>query len=90
MYRGILITGSTMLCERVKAPRTLTESLISIISCEVVAIYGAIMSILISSKLKPVQGDAIYSESSFYTAYALFWGVLSVGMCSLIRGVSVV
>ena len=54
-----------------------------------VAIYGVIMSIVFSAKLKAVPTDAIYSSSNYYTGYALFWSGLTVGMCNLVCGVSV-
>jgi F0F1-type ATP synthase membrane subunit c/vacuolar-type H+-ATPase subunit K len=54
-----------------------------------VAIYGVIMAIVFSSKLKAVRGDEIYTASNMYTGYALFWSGLTVGMCNLICGVSV-
>ena len=73
----------------VRAPRIRTKNLISIIFCEVVAIYGVIMAIVFSAKIKVVTGDAIYSSSNYYTGYALFWSGLTVGMCNLICGVSV-
>jgi F0F1-type ATP synthase membrane subunit c/vacuolar-type H+-ATPase subunit K len=63
--------------------------LISIIFCEVVAIYGVIMSIVFSAKLGQVSGDAAHSGSNYYTGYALFWSGTLVGMCNLICGVSV-
>jgi F0F1-type ATP synthase membrane subunit c/vacuolar-type H+-ATPase subunit K len=64
--------------------------LISIIFCEVVAIYGVIMAIIFSSKLNAVSDpEALYSPANFYTGYALFWAGLTVGMCNLICGVSV-
>jgi F0F1-type ATP synthase membrane subunit c/vacuolar-type H+-ATPase subunit K len=69
----------------VKAPRIRTKNLISIIFCEVVAIYGVIMSIVFSAKLGQVSGDG----SNYYTGYALFWSGVLVGMCNLICGVSV-
>lgn len=63
--------------------------MISIIFCEVVAIYGVIMSIVFSSKVSGVEGDLIYSASNYYTGYALFWAGLTVGLCNLVCGVSV-
>jgi V-type H+-transporting ATPase proteolipid subunit len=47
------------------------------------------MSIVFSSKLSYIDGEAIYSGSNYYTGYALFWSGLTVGMCNLICGVSV-
>jgi V-type H+-transporting ATPase proteolipid subunit len=54
-----------------------------------VAIYGVIMSIVFSSKLGLVEGDALFSGSNYYTGFALFWAGLTVGLCNLICGVSV-
>ncbi|QIW99179.1 hypothetical protein AMS68_004697 [Peltaster fructicola] len=86
---GIFITGSSILGGGVKAPRIRTKNLISIIFCEVVAIYGVIMSIVFSSKLQSVGAEAIHSGSNYFTAFALFWSGILVGMCNLICGVSV-
>nr|POE66649.1 putative v-type proton atpase 20 kda proteolipid subunit [Quercus suber] len=87
--RGIFITGTSILGGGVKAPRIRTKNLISIIFCEVVAIYGVIMSIVFSAKIQLIQGDAQYSSANYFTGYALFWSGVLVGMCNLICGVSV-
>ncbi|KAB8074801.1 ATP synthase subunit C-domain-containing protein [Aspergillus leporis] len=86
---GIFLTGSSIVGGGVRAPRIRTKNLISIIFCEVVAIYGVIMAIVFSSKLNLVGDDEIFSGSNQYTGYALFWGGITVGMCNLICGISV-
>ncbi|KAK2812925.1 H(+)-transporting V0 sector ATPase subunit c'' [Emmonsiellopsis sp. PD_5] len=86
---GIFVTGSSIVGGAVKAPRIRTKNLISIIFCEVVAIYGVIMSIVFSSKIFYIPADDLYSGSNLYTGYALFWGGLTVGMCNLVCGIAV-
>ncbi|KAI9167177.1 putative V-type proton ATPase 20 kDa proteolipid subunit [Paramyrothecium foliicola] len=86
---GIFITGSTILGAGVKAPRIRTKNLLSIIFCEVVAIYGVIMSIIFSSKMASVNGPDLYSADAYYTGFSLFWSGITVGLCNLVCGVSV-
>jgi V-type H+-transporting ATPase proteolipid subunit len=86
---GIFVTGASILGGGVRAPRITTKNLISIIFCEVVAIYGVIMGIVYSAKLNPITEDQLYSRDNYFTGFALFWGGLTVGVCNLLCGVSV-
>ncbi|KAI8875693.1 hypothetical protein K501DRAFT_327378 [Backusella circina FSU 941] len=86
---GIFITGSALLGGAVKTPRIQSRNLISIIFCEVVAIYGVIMAIVYSAKLNDVPPENIFTTSNYFTGYAIFWGGLTVGVCNLLCGLSV-
>ncbi|KAF9094913.1 H(+)-transporting V0 sector ATPase subunit c'' [Mortierella sp. AM989] len=86
---GIFITGASLVGGGVHAPRIVTKNLISIIFCEVVAIYGLIMAIVFTAKLDDVQDATITSSEAYYKGFALFWAGLTTGLCNLVCGVSV-
>ncbi|GAA5892563.1 hypothetical protein JCM8208_005851 [Rhodotorula glutinis] len=87
---GIWITGASILGGSVRTPRIRTKNLISIIFCEVVGIYGIIISIVFSSKITSVPTLAeLYTPRNFYTGYSICWGGLTAGMCNLLCGVAV-
>ncbi|RKO88426.1 ATP synthase subunit C-domain-containing protein [Blyttiomyces helicus] len=88
---GIYITGSSLIGAAVRAPRIRTKNLISIIFCEVVAIYGLIIAIVFSSKLNDAElatGET-WSSSAYFSGYALFWSGLTVGFSNLFCGLAV-
>ncbi|KZT29151.1 hypothetical protein NEOLEDRAFT_1056916 [Neolentinus lepideus HHB14362 ss-1] len=86
---GIFITGASILGGGVRAPRIRTKNLISIIFCEVVAIYGVIIGIVYSAKLTQVPDTQIYTRKNYFTGFAIFWGGLTVGACNLLCGICV-
>ncbi|KAJ3279402.1 hypothetical protein HK104_001501 [Borealophlyctis nickersoniae] len=88
---GIFITGTSLIGAAVKAPRIRTKNLISIIFCEVVAIYGLIMAIVFSSKLNDAElaDGEVWPKSAYFSGYALFWSGLTVGVANLCCGVAV-
>ncbi|KAI5889196.1 uncharacterized protein SCHCODRAFT_02633812 [Schizophyllum commune H4-8] len=86
---GIFVTGASILGGGVRAPRISTKNLISIIFCEVVAIYGVIIGIVYSAKLSSVSDEVLYTRENYFTGFALFWGGFTVGACNLLCGVCV-
>ncbi|THV03311.1 hypothetical protein K435DRAFT_827142 [Dendrothele bispora CBS 962.96] len=86
---GIFVTGASIIGGGVRAPRITTKNLISIIFCEVVAIYGVIIGIVYSSRLNNIPEDLLYTPQNYFTGYALFWGGFTVGMCNFLCGVCV-
>ncbi|KAL2911192.1 V-type proton ATPase subunit c'' [Polyrhizophydium stewartii] len=90
---GIFLTGSSLIGAAVRAPRIRTKNLISIIFCEVVAIYGVIIAIIFSSKLNfaeaPAELGYVWTRASYFSGYALFWAGLTVGISNLFCGICV-
>lgn len=93
---GIFLVGSSVMGAGVLAPRIKTRNLISVIFCEAVAIYGIIIAIILSQRIKGVGGADLYDSSTGeYTAQALFAGYtffgagLAVGLTNVACGMSV-
>ncbi|KAL0577458.1 V-type proton ATPase subunit c'' [Marasmius crinis-equi] len=86
---GMFITGASILGGGVRAPRITTKNLISVIFCEVVAIYGVIIGIVYSAKLSNVSEEVLYTRENYFLGFSLFWGGLTVGVCNLLCGLCV-
>lgn len=86
---GIFIIGSSILGASVQAPRIGTKNLISIIFCEAVAIYGIIISIVFSTRLRPISTQSGFSPKDYYNGFGLFWSGVTVGLCNLVCGLAI-
>uniref|UniRef100_A0A7R9WVJ1 V-ATPase proteolipid subunit C-like domain-containing protein n=1 Tax=Craspedostauros australis TaxID=1486917 RepID=A0A7R9WVJ1_9STRA len=92
---GIWLTGSSLVGAAVKAPRIRSKNLISVIFCEATAIYGVIMAIILTNKIKAPETESLYLPQGwdypgfYYAGYGMFSAGLSVGLTNVASGVSV-
>ncbi|OMH84835.1 putative V-type proton ATPase 20 kDa proteolipid subunit [Zancudomyces culisetae] len=47
------------------------------------------MAIVFSSKVQPIPSNKELSSSDYFTAYSIFWGGLTVGLCNMVCGIAV-
>ncbi|KAL6347830.1 hypothetical protein AAG906_037559 [Vitis piasezkii] len=64
-------------------------SVLSVIFCEVVAIYGVIVAIILQTKLESVPASNIYAPESLRVGYAIFASGIIMGFANLVCGSSV-
>jgi V-type H+-transporting ATPase proteolipid subunit len=64
-FRGIFLTGTSILGSCVKMPRIQSKNLVSVIFCEAVAIYGLIVAIIMSGKLSNLVSDPFYNLGTY-------------------------
>ena len=90
---GIYITGASLIGASIKSPRVRTKNLVSIVFCEAVAIYGVIMSILMSERITEFNGNIYESEEVYrkvlHASISLFWIGVGVGFSNIVCGVCV-
>jgi len=86
-YRGIFVTGSSLLGSAIKMPRIKSKNLISVIFCEAVAIYGVIIAIILYTKAGALPTNN--HDDALFKSFALFGSGLSVGLSNLFCGVCV-
>ena len=99
---GIWTTGTSLVGAGIRAPRIRSKNLISVISCEAVAIYGVIMAIIMNTMMQdgcpkpmygsgtpgePFNGEMIAPQAA--SGYALFAAGINVGLSNLACGVCV-
>lgn len=93
---GIFITGSSLVGAAVRVPRITSKNLISIIFCEAVAIYGVIVSIILSTKVEAPKLQPgsprfpeVYDAKQLGSAFAVFGSGLTCGFANLVCGICV-
>ena len=61
----------------------------SVIFCEIVAVYGLIMGIIFLGKIDALESEEILLSRVYYAGFAIFRAGATVGMCNLICGLTV-
>jgi len=92
---GIWLTGASIMGAAVKSPRVRSKNLVSVIFCEATAIYGVIMAIILSNKIKKPDDVSYYFDDNwdwnefYFAGYGMFSAGLSVGLTNVASGISV-
>merc|ERR1712054_405744 len=89
---GILLIGSSLMGAAIRVPRIWSLNLISVIFCEAVALYGVIIAIILSQKVRSVPMDPVtlrYCPYAYSSGYASYASGFTVGLGNLTCGVCV-
>lgn len=92
MFRGIFITGTSIVGSAVKMKRIVSKNLISVIFCEATAIYGVIIAIILQGKLQGPNEFLAYQgewQKAEYSGYAALCVGIVVGFSNLCCGLAV-
>ena len=84
--------GASLMGAAVRVPRIWSLNLISVIFCEAVALYGVIIAIILSQKVRSVPMDPVtmrYCPFAYSSGYASFASGYTVGLGNLICGYGV-
>ena len=93
VYRGIFLTGTSIIGSAIKMPRIVSKNLVSVIFCEAVAIYGLILAIIMQGRLQKgyydVYGNLATYQKAEYAGFVMFAAGLLVGVSNMCCGLSV-
>jgi V-type H+-transporting ATPase proteolipid subunit len=84
---GIWSCGTAMAGTAVISGRIAMRDIMNLILCEVIAIYGLIMALVLNGRLEYVELP--FQRQHYHAGYALFFGGLVQGSCSFSAGLAI-
>ena len=84
---GIWSCGSAMAGTATISGRIAMRDIMNLILCEVIAIYGLIMSLVLNGRYTVV--DTPYTRQAYHAGYAIFFGGIVQGACSFSAGIAI-
>ncbi|KAL5560271.1 hypothetical protein UlMin_036482 [Ulmus minor] len=88
VYAFCSILYIVIFCLRIKTKNNIVgvKGVCFVIFCEVIAIYGVIVAIILQTKLESVPVSQIYAPESLRAGYAIFSSGIIVGFVNLVYG----
>ena len=84
---GIWSCGTAMAGTAVISGRIAMRDIMNLILCEVIAIYGLIMALVLNGRMEFT--DQVFQRQHYHAGYALFFGGIVQGLCSFSAGLAI-
>jgi V-type H+-transporting ATPase proteolipid subunit len=84
---GIWSCGTAIAGTATISGKIAMRDIMNLILCEVIAIYGLIMSLVLNGRMD--QGIGVFQRADYHAGYALLFGGIVQGSCSFCAGLAI-